>query len=272
MRSDKTKTERVISLLILLLGGAAYTVSDLEQKLQISRRSVFRDIEDLNAMGFEIRNQQGRYRMEPNNARAKHFQKALAGGEYPLSFPEQSRSPLQTEKAVKMTALISATINNRQAIRLLDYHSAKGVSFPRTLEPFLLSANDQTLWAYDTANNDCRQFKILRIGTIEVLETGWQYAHRHQLPFTDIFNLSAAAPIDRIRLRLGDVAYNLIREEHPGSLQFQHPKREREFTIPVADYRGAGRFVLGLMDDVEVLGSAGFKAYLRSVVERYGQF
>jgi hypothetical protein len=34
----------------------------------------------------------------------------------------------------------------------------------------------------------------------------------------------------------------------------------------VSNYRGVGRFVLGLMDDVEVLESDEFKSYLRAKI------
>jgi hypothetical protein len=45
------------------------------------------------------------------------------------------------------------------------------------------------------------------------------------------------------------------------------PGRYR-FSATVYSYKGPGRFVLGFLDDVDVLGSDGFRKYLRGVARR----
>lgn len=272
MAQEITKTERILSLLIMLQQRRTYTVPELSSRLHVSPRTVFRDIKELQDMGFEVSQNDGRYCIRHDSIPQK-FKSILSSSDAGVeSTTADFENSSQREKVMQLTAQLSLAIENKRTIRLYDYHSSRGTTFPRTLEPFLLSPNDTSLWAFDTAKSACRQFKIMRMGDVEILETPWQNTHKHKLPFNDIFNLSAAAPIDTIKLRLSPMAYNLLTEEHPESIHCQSKKDPMVFTIPVADYRGSGRFVLGLMDALEVLGSEDFKSYLRHVVKTSGKF
>jgi hypothetical protein len=71
----------------------------------------------------------------------------------------------------------------------------------------------------------------------------------------------------RVRIRLGMMAHNLLLEEYP--LAERDTTKDGDGWVldtMVCNYRGVGRFVLGLMDDVEVLESEEFKKYLRTKI------
>lgn len=268
MSAEHTKTARILKLLILLQQSRSYAISELTERLNVSARTVFRDLRELQDLGFAVAQTSNRYRIR--QADRHSIPPGLAA--HNTGTTDVESHPTERGKALHLIAQLSAAIENRKAIRLFDYESLKGRSFPRTLEPFRLSSNEQSLWAYDTGQRACRQFKLLRMGEIQVLDQDWENSHKHRLPFTDLFNMSAPEPIDTIRIRLSAMADKLLAEELPDSRQYEDRRSKRTFTIPVASYRGAGRFVLGLMDGIEVLGSEAFKEYLRHVIRQHGRF
>ena len=67
-----------------------------------------------------------------------------------------------------------------------------------------------------------------------------------------------------IRLRMGQLSYNLMLEEYPISSAFFTPEDDYHWILEtdVMSYLGIGRFILGLYDDIDVLGDEGLKAYI----------
>ena len=73
----------------------------------------------------------------------------------------------------------------------------------------------------------------------------------------------------RVQMRLGVMAHNLLIEEYPLS--------ERDLTqiddthwlldTQVCNYAGIGRFAMGLMEDIEIIDSPDFSAFLRNKCE-----
>ena len=70
-----------------------------------------------------------------------------------------------------------------------------------------------------------------------------------------------------MKLRLGMLSYNLLREEYPASIEFLTPDGDRHwiFETDVANYAGIGRFVIGLASDIEVLQDEGLRQHLRKL-------
>jgi hypothetical protein len=69
-----------------------------------------------------------------------------------------------------------------------------------------------------------------------------------------------------IHLIMNVRARNLLVEEYPLSGRYLTKIRVDRFglEVKVAKYEGPGRFVMGLIDDIEVLGDEGFKDFLIS--------
>ena len=111
-------------------------------------------------------------------------------------------------------------------------------------------------------------FKTSRIGSVEVLDREWEYADKHHEGYIDIFRMTGFGQYD-VKLRLGMLAHNLLVEEYPLS--------ERDITevdattwlleTKVCNYLGVGRFVLGLMDDVEIVDSPEFNEYIKRHID-----
>ena len=106
--------------------------------------------------------------------------------------------------------------------------------------------------------------------SVELSSSAWRYGDKHQEPFTDVFRVSAIKPLTTVELLLTLKAYNLLIEEYP--LSTQYIKKESDayrVKLPVANYNGIGRFVLGLMEEVEIIKPVGFKKYIHKKIEKF---
>lgn len=67
------------------------------------------------------------------------------------------------------------------------------------------------------------------------------------------------------------MARNLLLEEYPLAEKYVTPMADGRWMLDteVADYAGAARFTVGLMDDMEIVDSPDFKQYIETYVRRY---
>ena len=74
-----------------------------------------------------------------------------------------------------------------------------------------------------------------------------------------------------VKLRLGQLAHNLFLEEYPHGAKYLSVIDEKHWLldIEVCDFRGLGRFVLGLYSDIEILENDAFKEYIRQTLAAY---
>jgi proteasome accessory factor C len=136
------------------------------------------------------------------------------------------------------------------------------------VEPIGFGDNYQTIVALDTKDKQSKQFKIDRIG--EIVETGndFKYEDRHQKTTTDIFGMTGSDSI-WITLNLRMRSFLLLREEHPLAIPYIEKKDDfYQFHGPVNNFDGIGRFVLGLIDDIDVVGPKEFKEHIRHKIGR----
>ena len=70
---------------------------------------------------------------------------------------------------------------------------------------------------------------------------------------------------------LGELSYNIMKEEYPQAKPFITDGADGRhlLRLDVCSYSGIGRFVLGLYDDISVLGGDGFKAYLDAKLKAF---
>ena len=73
-----------------------------------------------------------------------------------------------------------------------------------------------------------------------------------------------------VSLSLGSLSYNVLKEEYPSASKHITPAGDMRWhlSLNVCSHAGIGRFVLGLYEDIEVLGDDDFKAYLRDKIMR----
>lgn len=291
---DQPKIERVLRLMMLLTSNNRYTIEDLSEKLDSSPRTIYRYIDTFRESGFLISkngpyfrlDKKSRYfkdisqlvhfteeeayilnsaieSLDPTNAIKQNLKAKLASV---YDFKMLAECVVKGENARNVNSIIEA-IEQKKQIVLHNYTSAhsKNVS-DRVVEPLSFTTNYIQVWAYEISSGKNKLFKLSRIGSVEVLEKDWEHEACHKEGLMDIFRINSFEEIP-IRLKLGLRAASLLVEEYPMGEKYLSPAPDDpgHFILQtnICGYEGVGRFVLGLLDDIEILEGEGLKEFLK---------
>jgi len=168
---------------------------------------------------------------------------------------------------------LAETIRNKNQIILKNYHSANSNEIrDRLVEPIHFGDNYQSIIALDTQDKICKQFNLDRIGELIEVATKFQHENLHKKNQTDIFGFSGDSNT-WITLYLSMRAYLLLREEYPLSISYtERVENGYQFHGPVSNFDGIGRFVLGLMDEIQIKGPDLFKTFIENKFQHQGLF
>ena len=109
---------------------------------------------------------------------------------------------------------------------------------------------------------------VARMKDVEMMDVEWMYEKEHKQVYTDVFMFSGEER-RRVELRLGQLSHNLLVEEYPASEScITDDGGHWIFAADVVSFHAVGRFVLGLYDDISILGSDEFKAYVNERISR----
>jgi len=292
---DPGKLLRLFREMNLLAGSKrGYTVHELADKVGVSYRTVYRDLRIFEETGFEIiqHPQSKRVRlahatevsdkMSFSKNEAEVLEQALVAlPEGPvkqllydkihaLSGNTQQLKSLQRQQTAHNFQLLAQAMREKKQAVLVDYNSPSSQSVSnRLVEPFGFSDNMDTVFCFEPVSRKNKSFKLERIGQVRLEQIGWQFDYLHETRQTDIFGMPLGNDAQTVHLLLGRLSANLLREEHPAALPFlvSLPNGQHELKLRVADFRGIGRFVMGLIDDIEVLGTPEFAAHLKSLAQ-----
>ena len=289
---EQPKLERMLRLMKLMTGNVNYTVEDLAERLETSYRSIYRYIETFKDAGFVVQKLEGGiYKLGKESRYFKDISQLVHFTDEEAHIVNQlieglddtnmlkcnlrrkltsvyncttmANSIVKGKNAININRIVEA-IGEHRPVVLHDYASSHtGIVRDRHVEPFGFTTNYVQIWCYEPESGMNKLFKTSRIGTVEILDHQWEYEDKHERGYIDIFRMTGFEQ-HRVQLRLGMLARNLVIEEYPLS--------ERDLTqiddghwlldTKVCNYLGIGRFVLGLIDDVEVVDSPEFEAYL----------
>ena len=172
------------------------------------------------------------------------------------------------ESAPKIEELERAILYKKKVI-LKSYESANSKEVnDRFIEPFEFTTNCIDVWGYDLEKQECRVFKISRIGSVVVLDDNWSNEDKHCKSKTDCFRMSGFEQTP-VKLEMGIMAKNLLLEEYP--LAEKDLRKEGDRWIletTVSDMAGVGRFVIGLAHDINVIDSPELKLYIRNFIQK----
>jgi len=283
---------------IKILSCNALTVEQFSKELGCSLKTAYRYIETFRNAGLVFEKDNGsRYRIKHLEKRFKelsdliYFTKeeayilksAIEGIDENTTVKQNLKKKLYTLYDFKMVAdvvvepknrdivhnIISA-IENRKQVVLHGYSSAHSNTVSdRLVEPFGLTTNYIQAWCYEPETEKVKMFKIARIQSVEILGTDWQYEERHVQEHIDIFRISSTEQLP-IKLKLDVRAANLLMEEYPLSREYLTQMSDSEWILEtnVCNYEGVTRFILGLYEDVEIVGSPELKAFVQVRIKR----
>ena len=122
---------------------------------------------------------------------------------------------------------------------------------------------------YEMKSGMNKTFKISRMGGVKVLDLLWSNEKRHKRIYTDIFQFSSEEKMP-VKLRLDRLSCNILKEEYPVSEKYitQEDDEHWIFETDVCSFKGIGRFVLGLYENIEVLESDEFVDFLKEKIEK----
>ena len=297
---DQPKIERLLRLMKMLTANVEYSVDDLAERLDMSRRTIYRYIDTFREAGFVIKKSGDCIRLDKESPHFKdisqlvHFTEEEAvilrraiesiddtnllkqNLKRKLYSVYDSRTLADTvvrgRNAGNVHALIDA-IQNKECVVLCGYKSSHSAR-DRKVEPFAFTTNYVNVWCLDREDGKCKIFKTARIDSVRPTGEAWQCEAQHQQGFIDIFRMiSTGGERIHVKVRLGRLAHNLLLEEYPLSEGFITPceggQESWMLETDVANLQGVGRFVAGLLDDVRIEESPELEEYINRYIERY---
>lgn len=290
--------EKELQLMLLMTENRHYTVEQLCDRIQISRRNLYYYIDFFRDAGFVVEKHGTYYSLDKSSPFfTKLFKSVSITEDEAITIrrilDKVSDNSLQVaslkrklehlydldilnslatdeERAANVNALYDAMKLKRVAV-IHNYSSPNSnTSRARVVEPFMFLNGNNDVCCYEITAKANKTFRVARMGRVEVLNDQWQHEPLHRRMFTDIFMFGSDKQ-EIITLRLDRLAYNLLTEEYPKSHTYitQDDDTHWILRLPVCSYLGIGRFVLGLYDHIEVLETEDFKQYLRSQLTRF---
>lgn len=294
---DQPKIERLLRLMKLLTANTTYTVDQLAERLDMSRRTIYRYIDTFREAGFVIKRSGDCIRLDKASPHFKdisqlvHFTEEeaviLKSAIENIDDTNQLKQNLKRKlyavydnktladtvvrgkNAPNIRRLIEAIEEERQVI-LHGYQSPHGSAVRnRRVEPFAFTTNYVQVWCLDTEDGRCKLFKTSRIGSVEPTNEAWQHKAAHKEGFIDAFRLHGEQRT-RVQLELGLLAGNLLCEEYPLAERDLKKIADDRFLLDteVAGMAGIGRFVVGLLDDIRIVNAPELETYLHNYLEK----
>jgi predicted DNA-binding transcriptional regulator YafY len=168
-------------------------------------------------------------------------------------------------------ALSVAIMESRQ-VMLRNYNSANSLTVSdRLVEPMCFTDNYESVSAFEVKTKQNKYFNIERMGSVEVLDIPMKYESQHEFYKPDIFGFQGKSMIKEIEIQMSMRASLVLKEEYPMSIPYiKHiPDTDRYyFMAKVQSFQAPGRFVLGFLEDVQVVGSKDFIRYINRIVKK----
>ena len=293
MRYSKLQNE--LRLILLLADSVGYTAIELSKKMNISRLQIYYLLDFIKSAGFILFKQDNKYHIDRRSSFFAELSQTLqftdteirtiynmllmtdnsndmvnqlrAKLDRTYNF-SQNIPPAKQQAYINNVKIITNAIRNKRMLRFVGYSSPHSHSFSdRVVEPFLLMNNNQDVRCHEIETKMNKTFRLNRIQHIEPIDVPWIYEHCHRQMFTDIFMFSSETHYN-VKLRLGQLAYNIFIEEYPHGVKYISAIDEQNWLldIEVCDFRGLGRFVLGLYSDIDILANDDFKTYIRKML------
>ena len=290
---DHGRIVRLLKLMELLSSNVDYTIQELMDRLETSRRSVFRYIDSLKVAGFTMKKKgTSVHKLLTNSCHKIELSQLIHLSEEEAYLLHNLLGALTSDCQVainlekKLTALFDATsvteiignkvigenimrlrqaMDEKKQVTLVRYESGNTMSITdRLVEPIRFSTNYTDVYAYEVSTGITKVFKISRINQVEVSLTDWQYEENHERIETDCFRMTGKEDIP-VTLKMTLKAKNLLIEEYPlASKHVSYDGMDWWFKGNVKDLAGVGRFILGLADQIRIIDTKSLENYIKS--------
>ena len=297
---EQDRFDRQLRLLMTLTQNRRQTVEELSESLKMTKRSIYRYMGSFRQAGFILRKEGTRYSVDPaspffeelgnyarftedeavtisqvlnsvmsNSPQVRHLRQKLA---HLYDFKVLTRHLVDDRMAHNLTVIYQAIMTERVAI-LHQYSSpSSGKVSDRIVEPYLFLPENNEVRCYEISTGQNKTFKLTRAKRVEMVDLLWTHKDAHEPFYQDLFHFTGEKRFP-VKLLLGQLATNLLLEEYPAAeTQLKQQADGRHlFTTEVCSYKGIGRFVLGLYEDIEIVDSPEFAQYMRERIQNLTQ-
>lgn len=290
---NQHKILRVLQLIALLKKAPPKSIRFLAGVLESTDRTVYRYLDLVKELGFELHK-------DHNNK----FQ-IVGGDEYQqISFSDEEvlllrdlvmttgkdnklrdsllqKIYLQSELAIqgnqilkanlgKMVEKINSSITENKRILLKGYHSLNTQKISdRIIEPITLTDNYNSVCGFEVETQLNKYYNIERITEVIQLEEEQQFHQFHQMDEMDVFGFSEKnGQKFSVELLVSLRAYILLKEQYPkidNHITKEINSEKYRVKIDVNNPKPITRFILGLKDDIEVIGSESFLKHMSEI-------
>ena len=292
---NQNRIYRLFQLINYLKARPAKSVRSIEAFLETSERTAYRYLDLLKDLGFQIEKDSKNKLFIAATSELEHipftpqeadYLKKLilsAGKENQLaqsvlqkvqqsSEIELGADSLFKAHLAKIVEQISVAIIEGKQLLIKGYSSANSQSVTdRLVEPTCFTENYDSVSAFEIKTRLNKYFNIERMTSVEVLEKPMKYEDQHEFYKPDIFGFQGKSMNKEIELEMSMRAYLLLKEEYPMSAAFIKPILDTDkyyFKANVQSFQAPGRFVMGFLEEVQVLGSKEFIRFIQKVVKK----
>lgn len=291
------KFARQLKLMLLLTQNRLLSIEEICNRVGMSRRSVYRYIDAFKSMGFVVKKEGTRYRLDHsspffseivtgiqfteaegvalsqilnsvynNSAEVRALREKLSN----LYNPDiLSRHGVDSTLAQNISRIFQA-IKEERVVLLRDYNSpSSGQVSNRIVEPYLFINENAEVRCYELSTKMNKTFKVSRCADVELLDLLWSHKEEHMPFYSDLFGFTGDTRLP-VSILLGQLSTSVLLEEYPDAQRQMslQPDGRQLLKTEVCSYVGIARFVLGLYDDIEVVDSPEFKNYLDERIQR----
>lgn len=291
------KFEKQMRLLELLIANQGLRKESICNEIGISPRTMYRYLELFEDAGFNVQRGKESFGIDPSspfianitkhsrlkpsdlntihslieNANSNQMSirnlKASMRSIYGMEFSDDAKGD---KTFADNTNLLLRAIAEKRKVVLREYYSPHSqTTSDRLVEPYKMLLNNLEVRCYEIASGKCKTFKVARIRKrLDLLEAKWEHEGEHTNYYTDLWGFSGETTY-RVKLKLGYLAMRLLIEEY-GVSEYQFVILDDKhwlFSTNVCSFQGIGRFVMGLITDIEVIDSTEFKRYLAEILQ-----
>lgn len=288
---DQPKLERLLRLMKLLTANNSLTVDEIAEKLGISARSVYRYIDTFKDAGFVIKKTNNCPKLDKSSPYFKDISELIHFTEEEAFILKSAIENIDENNLLKQNlkkklytvynynilaeTIVSGkngrnvqqlveAIENKRTVILHNYSSAHGNDIrDRHVEAYAFTTNYVQVWCYCPHEKTNKLFKVSRIGSVEILPENWGTEENHIPGYIDIFRMNCDET-KHIKLKLGLRSANLLIEEFPLSSKYLTKLSDNEWILDteVCTFDGVGRFIMGLLDDIDIIDSPELENYI----------
>ena len=292
------KIDRLLAILTILLNEKQTTAPALAERLEVNRRTIGRDIEDLCMAGFPIITRQGAgggisiaegYKLDKSILSRHELQDILIGlkglgsvmspanmGSLVAKLsPPDTRLMSADSIVIDLSSFYRESLSQkigilRDAIRQaktveFDYYSAKGVS-ERCIEPYciLYKWASSYIFGYCFARRDFRLFKLNRLWRLAMQETSFT---PREIPAEKLTFDGGLSDQEKLVVLFDESAEYIVVEEYGPESFSRLPDGKLRLEVGFTNPGHMLRWILGFGDKAVVLEPAELREQIKAIAK-----